>query len=42
MESACNGGGASTYFRKLVEIRVGTERSEMQTARKKRGVEARN
>jgi tetratricopeptide (TPR) repeat protein len=41
-ESAGNTGAASKYFRKLAEIGVGTERPELETARKKAGMVARN
>jgi len=41
-DSAGNTSAASTYFRKLVEIGVGAERPELETARKKVGVVALN
>jgi hypothetical protein len=41
-ESAGNAGAAAKYFPKLVEVGVGTERPELDTARKKAGVVARN
>ena len=41
-ESAGNTVAAAKYFRKLVEVGVGTERPELETARKKAGVVARN
>jgi tetratricopeptide (TPR) repeat protein len=41
-ESAGNTSAASTYFKKLIEVGVGTERPELETARKKVGVVAQN
>ncbi|MFY9560558.1 MAG: hypothetical protein WAQ52_10020 [Terriglobales bacterium] len=41
-ESAGNTGVASKYFRKLAEVGVGSERPELETARKKAGAIARN
>jgi tetratricopeptide (TPR) repeat protein len=41
-EAAGDSGAASTYFRKLAEVGVGTERPELETARKKAGAVARN
>jgi tetratricopeptide (TPR) repeat protein len=41
-ESAHDSTAASTYFRKLLEVGVGTERPELEAARKKIGVMARN
>jgi tetratricopeptide (TPR) repeat protein len=41
-ESAGNAGAASKYFRKLAEVGVGTERPELETARKKAGSVAHN
>jgi tetratricopeptide (TPR) repeat protein len=41
-EAAGNTSAASTYFRKLIEVGVGAERPELETARKKVGVVARN
>ena len=41
-EAAGKMSAASTYFRKLIEIGVGTERPELETARKKVGVVAQN
>ena len=41
-ESAGDTGTASMYFRKLVDVGVGTERPELETARKKAGAVERN
>jgi tetratricopeptide (TPR) repeat protein len=41
-EAAGDASAASTYFRKLAEVGVGTERPELETARKKAGAVARN
>ena len=41
-ESAGDTGTASMYFRKLVDVGVGTERPELETARKKTGAVERN
>ena len=41
-ESAGNSAAASNYFRKLAEVGVGTERPELETARKKAVSVARN
>ena len=41
-ESAGNSGAASKYFAKLVEVGVGSERPELEAARKKVGVMAKN
>ena len=41
-ESAGDTGTASMYFRKLVDVGVGTERPELETARKKAGAVGRN
>jgi tetratricopeptide (TPR) repeat protein len=41
-DAAGNTSAASTYFRKLIEVGVGAERPELETARKKVGVVARN
>jgi tetratricopeptide (TPR) repeat protein len=41
-ESAGKANAASKYFRKLAEIGVGTERQELEMARKKAGMVARN
>lgn len=41
-ESAGNTRAAAKYFQKLVEVGVGTERIELETARKKAGVLARD
>jgi tetratricopeptide (TPR) repeat protein len=41
-ESASDASAASIYFRKLVEVGVGAERPELETARKKAGAVARN
>lgn len=41
-ESAGNAGAASKYYRKLAEVGVGSERPELETARKKAGAVAQN
>jgi hypothetical protein len=41
-EAAGNGAAASKYYRKLAEVGVGSERPELETARKKAGALARN
>ena len=41
-EASGNALAASKYFRKLVEVGVGSERPELNTARKKVGTVARN
>jgi tetratricopeptide (TPR) repeat protein len=41
-ESAGNAAAAAKYFRKLAEVGVGSERPELEGARKKAGAVARN
>jgi tetratricopeptide (TPR) repeat protein len=41
-ETAGNAAVASKYFRKLADVGVGSERPELETARKKVGAVARN
>ena len=41
-DAAGNGAAASKYYRKLAEVGVGSERPELETARKKAGALARN